>query len=234
MEFVPPLQSACLIKRYKRFLADVRTATGDVLTLHCANTGAMTGCATPGDTVWYSASLSATRRYPHSWELSQTAQGDLVCVNTLRANSLVYEALIANRLSALANYQIIRREVKSPGANSRFDFLLTGDGLADCYLEVKSMTLAHGQQGYFPDAVTERGQKHLRELMQVAARGQRAVLLFAVLHPAITCVAAAAHIDPCYADLLAQAQDCGVQVLAYKADISLQQMRLSRQLPLAG
>ena len=112
MHFSPPLKSARLIARYKRFLADVETPEGEVLTIHCANTGAMTGCATPGDTVWYSTSDSLTRKYPHSWELTETQQGHWICVNTLRANQLVAEALDQHQLPSLAGYSHRQAEVK--------------------------------------------------------------------------------------------------------------------------
>ena len=206
MHFSPPLKPARLISRYKRFLADVMTPDGEVLTIHCANTGAMTGCATPGDRVWYSTSDSLTRKYPHSWELTETQQGHWICVNTLRANQLVAEALDQNRLPTLAGYSHRQAEVKYGSEKSRIDFLLKADLQPNCYIEVKSVTLLHEGKGYFPDAVTIRGQKHLRELATVAAEGHRAVLLFAVLHSGIEDVSPARHIDAAYAEQLAQAQ----------------------------
>lgn len=220
MEFTPGLQSARLVKRYKRFLADIVTPKGEALTIHCANTGAMTGCATPGDTVWYSTSASLTRKYPHSWELTQTQQGHWICVNTLRANGLVREALAADRIPELSGYDKIVPEVKYGSENSRIDFLLQADNRSNCYIEVKSVTLLQQGKGYFPDAVTERGQKHLRELMQIAQSGHRAVLFFAVLHSGIEDVSPARHIDVRYAELLAQAQQSGVELLCYKAQLS--------------
>lgn len=220
MLFSPPLKPARLIARYKRFLADVVTPEGETLTLHCANTGAMTGCATPGDTVWYSTSSSLTRKYPHSWELTETQQGHWICVNTLRANQLVREALALGSLPALAGYETCQAEVKYGAENSRIDFLLQAADRRNCYIEVKSVTLLHQGKGYFPDAVTVRGQKHLRELSAVAAAGHRAVLLFAVLHSGIEDVTPARHIDARYADQLVQAQQNGVEVLAYRADLS--------------
>ena len=226
MHFSPPLKSARLIARYKRFLADVETPEGEVLTIHCANTGAMTGCATPGDTVWYSTSDSLTRKYPHSWELTETQLGHWICVNTLRANQLVAEALDQDRLPSLAGYSHRQAEVKYGSEKSRIDFLLKAEGRRNCYIEVKSVTLLHEGKGYFPDAVTIRGQKHLRELATVAAEGHRAVLLFAVLHSGIEDVSPARHIDAAYAEQLAQAQREGVEVLAYQADLSAEGMFL--------
>ncbi|WP_192459200.1 DNA/RNA nuclease SfsA [Musicola keenii] len=220
MEFSPRLQAATLIKRYKRFLADVITPAGDTLTLHCPNTGAMTGCATPGDTVWYSTSDNPKRKYPHTWELTETAQGDWICVNTLRANVLVQEMLRARLIPTLADYTELRTEVRYGEENSRIDVLLQAPGRIDCYIEVKSVTLLQHGCGYFPDAVTLRGQKHLRELQQVVIQGKRAVLLFAVLHSGIRSVAPAQYIDRHYAELLLQSQQRGVEILCYGTHLS--------------
>lgn len=232
MLFSPPLQRATLIQRYKRFLADVITPDGTALTLHCPNTGAMTGCATPGDTVWYSTSENTKRKYPHTWELTETQSGAFICVNTLWANRLTKEAIQANRLPALAGYNILKSEVKYGAERSRIDFMLQADFRPDCYIEVKSVTLAEKENGYFPDAITERGQKHLRELMGVAAAGHRAVVLFAVLHSAITRFSPARHIDIKYAQLLSEAQNKGVEVLAYKAELSATKMELNEPVPI--
>ena len=213
MQFSPPLQPATLIQRYKRFLADVVTPEGETLTLHCPNTGAMTGCATPGDTVWYSTSDNSKRKYAHTWELTQTQQGAIICVNTLRANMLVKEAIIESRLPPLSGYSSLKSEVKYGSELSRIDFMLQAEGSRNCYIEVKSVTLAEKEQGYFPDAVTLRGQKHLRELMGVAATGDRAVMLFVILHSAIERFSPAHHIDAKYAQLLKEAQRQGVEIL---------------------
>lgn len=226
MKFSPALQPARLIKRYKRFLADVRLADGQEMTLHCANTGAMTGCATPGDTVWYSTSDSQTRKYPHSWELTENTDGHWICVNTLRANTLVQEALNHGVIRELSDYHSLRAEVKYGEENSRIDFLLTEPGLPDCYVEVKSVTLLQEGQGFFPDAVTLRGQKHLRELMAIAASGQRAVLFFAVLHSGIEQINVARHIDRQYAALLDQARLAGVEIIVYKASLSATEIKI--------
>ncbi|WP_369310246.1 DNA/RNA nuclease SfsA [Providencia rettgeri] len=230
MEFTPPLRPATLIKRYKRFLADVTLPNGEEITIHCANTGAMTGCAIPGDTVWYSTSDNAKRKYPHSWELTQTAQGHFICINTLRANQLVAEALAEKRIPELSEYREIKPEMKYGTENSRIDFFLSNAGLPDCFVEVKSVTLLENDSGYFPDAVTLRGQKHLRELMHIAKEGKRAILLFVALHTGIHVASAAAHIDNKYALLLEEARKSGVEVLCYQADITVQQMSLSKQI----
>jgi sugar fermentation stimulation protein A len=231
MQFTPALQPATLVQRYKRFLADVVTPEGVALTLHCPNTGAMTGCATPGDTVWYSTSHNIKRKYPHTWEITQTAGGEYICVNTLRANQLVKEAISLDLIPELRGYNSLKTEVKYGAENSRIDFLLQAEDQPECYIEVKSVTLADRDNGYFPDAVTLRGQKHLRELNSVAAEGKRAVLFFAVLHSAIGKFSPARHIDPKYAQLLNEAQKQGVEVLAYKAELSADNITLRSALP---
>ncbi|ENY5363866.1 DNA/RNA nuclease SfsA [Raoultella ornithinolytica] len=228
MQFNPPLQSAILIKRYKRFLADVVTPDGRELTLHCPNTGAMTGCATPGDTVWYSTSDNPKRKYAHTWELTQTQRGAIICVNTLRANILAKEAILAGNIVELSGYNRLKSEVKYGEEKSRIDIMLQAEERQNCYIEVKSVTLAENDSGYFPDAVTERGQKHLRELMSVAAAGDRAVILFAVLHSAIDRFSPAHHIDARYAQLLIEAQTKGVEILVYKAELSTEMMTLNK------
>ena len=233
MQFSPPLQAATLIKRYKRFLADVLTPDGEILTLHCPNTGAMTGCATPGDTVWYSTSSNLKRKYPHTWELTRTQQGAWICVNTQQANALVKEALLAETLPPFVGYSTLKSEVKYGAEGSRVDVMLQAEDRRNCYIEVKSVTLAESESGYFPDAVTVRGQKHLRELMSVAASGDRAVILFAVLHSAITRFSPARHIDETYAQLLSEAQMSGVEIWAYKAELSADNMTLKEPLPVS-
>ncbi|AOW77463.1 sugar fermentation stimulation protein SfsA [Colwellia sp. PAMC 20917] len=233
------LKKAILIKRYKRFLADIILEDGTETTLHVANTGAMTGCATEKDTVWYSTSDNKKRKYPYSWEITQTHNDHFICVNTLRANQLVEEALTNRTINELHNYKTLRREVKYGDENSKIDFLLTDKNDVLTYIEVKSVTLLSdssiSKQGYFPDAVTLRGQKHLRELMQMKQQGHRAILLFAVLHSGIESVMAAQHIDAKYAELLSQAKEQGVEVIAYKVsfkeDINNIQMSLVDSLP---
>nr|WP_113865890.1 DNA/RNA nuclease SfsA [Brenneria salicis]NMN90800.1 sugar fermentation stimulation protein A [Brenneria salicis ATCC 15712 = DSM 30166]RBP63522.1 sugar fermentation stimulation protein A [Brenneria salicis ATCC 15712 = DSM 30166]RLM30949.1 sugar fermentation stimulation protein SfsA [Brenneria salicis ATCC 15712 = DSM 30166] len=232
MQFTPRLQPARLIKRYKRFLADVVTPQGETFTLHCANTGAMTGCATPGDTVWYSTSANPKRKYPHSWELTQTQHNDWICVNTVRANTLLHEALAENRIAELTGYTTVKNEVKYGAENSRIDLLLQAEDKINCYIEVKSVTLLQHGRGYFPDAVTLRGQKHLRELQQIVTHGERAVLFFAVLHSGIAQVSPARHIDPRYAELLMAAQQQGVEILCYASTLSPDGIRITHKLPL--
>lgn len=215
------VQPAKLIKRYKRFLADIKLNDAEETTIHCANTGAMKGCAEPDDTVWYSTSSNTKRKYPFSWEITQSQNNHFICVNTLRANQLIEEALHQGVIQELSGFSDLKREVKYGNENSRVDFLATYNHAPDAYIEVKSVTLLDNGHGYFPDAVTTRGQKHLRELMDMVAQGHRAVLLFAVLHNGINDISAASHIDPTYAQLLKEARLSGVEIIAYKADFSL-------------
>ena len=244
MKFSPPLAEAQLVKRYKRFLADVALFddASSVMTLHCPNTGAMTGCAEAGFTVAYSLSDNPKRKYPGTWELACNQQGQWIVVNTQRANQVVAEALADARIEALAGYVDHRAEVKYGEQNSRIDFLLDQhvDGRPACYVEVKSVTLQQAAmdgepcvpgRGLFPDAVTQRGQKHLDELMVCAQEGKRAVLLFCVMHTGITSVAPAQHIDPVYTQKLLQARAAGVEILAYGCDVSLQGVTLTDPLP---
>jgi sugar fermentation stimulation protein A len=229
------LQPAKLIKRYKRFLADITLSDDKETTIHCANTGAMTGCAETNDTVWYSTSDNPKRKYPFSWEVTQTQAKHFICVNTLRANQLVEEALNQGILSELTGFSLLQREVKYGDENSRIDFLATYSDAPSAYIEVKSVTLLEENQGYFPDAVTTRGQKHLRELMQMKAQGHRAILLFAVLHSGINDITVASHVDPTYAQLLDEAMLAGVEIIAYKADFQLNSgeldLNLSKKIP---
>ena len=234
------VKPAILIKRYKRFLADIKLTENESTTIHVANTGAMTGCARPEDTVWYSTSDNPKRKYPFSWELTQTKSNHFICVNTIRANQLAEEAILNGTITELQGFTQLQREVKYGEENSRIDILLNftneDDSLpqntSKAYVEVKSVTLLEGNQGYFPDAVTIRGQKHLRELMSIVQNGDRAILLFTILHTGINNVKAAKHIDKAYADLLQQAIECGVEVLVYKANINPDSIELTKRINL--
>ena len=230
MQFSPPLQTATLIKRYKRFLADVTLADGRDITVHVANTGAMTNCGEPGDTLWLSYSDNSKRKYAYSWEYTQTQTGEFICVNTQRANQIVKQALAAQKIAELASYNEITAEVKYGSENSKIDFLLSSPILPDCYVEVKSVTLLAQQRGWFPDTQTLRGQKHLRELIEIKQTGARAVLLFAVMHSGIKQVSAAKHIDPIYNQLMIEAEQAGVEILVYGATLSPTELCLNKKL----
>ncbi len=238
MRWSSPLKSGTLIKRYKRFMADVvPESASEQITLHCPNTGSMKNCMGEGWRVWYSDSGNPKRKYPCTWELSETPGGDLICVNTAQANRIVKEALAQNIISELAVYGTVKPEVKYGAENSRIDFLLTEAGLPNCYVEVKSATLldeSFGKgQGFFPDAVTERGRRHLRELQQMVAEGHRAILLFCVNHTGIDQIDVADHIDPAYGRVLREALQAGVEVLAYKSLINTETIQLWQPVPVA-
>lgn len=229
MKFSQPLQKARLIKRYKRFLVDLETPQHS-FTVHCANTGKMTGCADPGFDAFYSTSDNTKRKYPHSLELTQNTLGHMICVNTAIANKIAIEAIQENQIAELAGYASLNSEVKYGTENSRIDILLTDEQKPDCYIEVKSVTLLEDEQGYFPDTQTTRGQKHLRELMAVKQQGQRAVLLFAVMHTGIHSVMPAKHLDPIYTELLKQAHEAGVEIIAYNSAINIEEISINKKL----
>ena len=230
MKFPTSLSRGKLIKRYKRFLADVELDDGEQVTIHCPNTGSMRNCAEPGYGVWFSKSDNLKRKYPFTWELAETEQGHFIGINTNNANKLVKEALESERIKELAGYANLASEVRYGDENSRIDFLLTGPNLPDCYVEVKSVTLLENGHGYFPDAVSTRGQKHLRELSLMARSGSRAVLLFCVQHTGIASVSPAKEIDPDYAEAIREALSSGVEVLVYGSEISAQAIELKQRL----
>lgn len=218
-----------LLRRYKRFLADVELPGGEVITAHCPNTGAMTGCAEPGFRVWLSVSESKTRKYPHTWELVETNHG-MACVHSARANKVVQEAFARGLVPGFEAFPEIRTEVKY-GQGSRADLLLEGP-TGRVFVEVKSVTLCdEAGQGLFPDAVSVRGRKHLEELAAVRDKSTRALLFFCAMHEGVRRVSAAGQIDPKYRDTLAEAMAQGVEVLAWGAKVSPQGVRLARPLP---
>jgi sugar fermentation stimulation protein A len=218
MRFDPPLSAGRLKRRYKRFLADVEIA-GRIETVHCPNPGSMLGLAEPGSPVWLSAGANPERKYRFSWELVE-AGGSLVGINTGFANGLVAEALGLGRLKPLTGYDAVRREV-AYGEGSRIDFLLENPDRPPCYLEVKSVTLSRQPPlAEFPDCITARGSRHLRELAVQAGRGARAVMLFLVQRADCRRVEVAQDIDPAYGRALDAARRGGVEVLAYACDLS--------------
>ncbi len=218
-----------LIKRYKRFLADVELSDGSQVTVHCPNTGAMTGCAEPGSRVWLSLSASKTRKYPHTWELVETSQG-MACIHSARANKVVRAAFETGLIPGFSDYPVIRSEVKY-GNNSRADLLLEGES-GRVFVEVKSVTLCAAEgQGLFPDAVSERGRKHLQELAAECGGTTRALMFYCGFHSGITRVSAAGDIDPRYRDALVEAMQQCVEVLAWGADVAPAGVVLARPLP---
>lgn len=231
--FEPPLVEGRLERRYKRFLADVRLANGELVTAHCPNTGSMLGCDAPGSRVWLSRSEDPRRKLAWTWELVETGPGVVVGIHTGRSNRLVEEAIAAGVVAELAGYPRVRREVRYGHERSRIDLLLEGHpARRECYVEVKNVTAAvHAGVALFPDAVTVRGAKHLRELAAVAAGGARAVLLFCVQRGDVAEVRPADAIDPEYGRTLRQVLAQGVEALAYGATPDPGGIRLSRRLP---
>lgn len=232
MKFKPPFEQGTLLRRYKRFLADVELPGGELLTVHCPNTGSMKNCVVPGTPCWFSRSDNPKRKLPGTLEITTTPLGWLAGVNTGRANHLVREALTEGVISELAGYRNIRSEVRYGEENSRIDFLLQGDDRPDCYVEVKNVTLEVGDGLLtFPDAVTARGTKHLRELSTMVRAGHRAILLYCVQHSGATRAGPADDIDPVYGATLREALAAGVEVLAYGCKVTAQEITLERRLP---
>ncbi|MYE82146.1 MAG: DNA/RNA nuclease SfsA [Gammaproteobacteria bacterium] len=232
MRFLPPLESGVLLRRYKRFLADVEVAGRGVVTMHCANTGAMLGCDTPGSPAWFSTSGNPKRKYPQSLELVEVRDGGrvcTVCVNTARPNAIVEEALAAGRIAELRQGPA-RREVPIPGEAGRFDFALGGE--APTFVEVKSVTLCRDGVGAFPDAVSERARRHVEALARCVARGSRSVLLFCAPHTGIRRVTVADDIDPRYGEAVREAVAAGVEVLAYGCVVTPGEVAIEGPLPL--
>lgn len=231
MRFSPELEQGRLIIRYKRFLADIETDSGELLTIHCPNTGSMLNCMMPGGRVWFSRSSDPKRKLPGTWEISETPQGRFACINTGRANTLVEEALRAGVISELNGFTALKREVAYGQEKSRVDFRL-GYPDGHVYLEVKSVTLGFDESAVaaFPDAVTQRGARHLRELAALAREGVRSVLLYCVNLTGIESVRPAQEIDPAYALALKDAMDAGVEVLAYGVHLDPQEVRIDRRL----
>ncbi len=232
MKFPDPLIRATLIKRYKRFLSDHRLADGATVTAHCANPGAMLGLVTPGAETWLSPARNAKRKLRYSWEMVRVAPGrrGLVGINTSLPNGIVAEAIAAGQVAELDGYAGIRREVRY-GENSRIDLLLEKDGAPPCHVEVKNVHLRR-QAGVaeFPDSVTARGTKHLRELAAVAAAGGRAVMFYLVQRADCQSFVLAGDLDPDYAAAFEEAGTSGVEALCYDCRLSTREIRLARRL----
>jgi sugar fermentation stimulation protein A len=204
-----------------------------LLTIHCPNTGSMLNCMAEGARVWFSRSNDPKRKLPGTWEIGETPQGRLACINTARANSLIEEALRAGVIGELNGFIGLKREVAYGMENSRIDFRLDYPDRSSAWVEVKSVTLGFGGTNVaaFPDAVTLRGAKHLRELACLAREGVRAVQLYCVNLSGIEAVRPAQEIDPVYAAALREAVAAGVEVLAYGATLTPEQMWIDRPLP---
>lgn len=224
MRFHNPLQPARLQQRYKRFLADVDFPDTAVapLTIHCPNTGAMTGCAEPGMRVWLSDSANPKRKYRYTWELAETDASDMICVNTQRANIVAGEALQANLITDIGPLRELKAEVAYGYDKRRIDWFGLDPQDRETYIEVKSVTLADDEQGFFPDTVSVRARQHLLSLIDMVNDGHRGIVLYVVLHTGIRKVSAAGHIDPVYAETCALAAAAGVEFYALGCSITPQ------------
>jgi len=235
MQFPEPLKTGRLIKRYKRFLADVKLDSGEEITAHCANPGSMMGLAEPGSKVWLLQNDNPKRKLKYSWELLEVDLGMgpiLVGINTSHPNALVAEAISSRTISELSGYPALRREVKY-GVNSRIDILLENNDLSRCYVEIKNVHLMRKSGlAEFPDSVTSRGKKHLVELSNMVAEGHRAVMVYLVQRGDAEEFSLARDIDVAYGEAFDAATEAGVEALAYNCEITPQAINVSRRIPI--
>ncbi len=226
---LPPLIRATLIRRYKRFLADVTLENGETITVHCPNSGSMRGCADPGSIVWLSLSDNQQRKYPYTWELLELEQ-TMVGINTMVPNKLVRAAIEENSIRELGGYDRIQSEVKTSD-HTRLDLVLEARQKKSCYVEIKNCTLVENGVAMFPDAVTIRGQKHLEELSDLVADGHRGVIFFLIQRSDARVFKPAAMIDAVYAQRLRQAADAGVEIVTRDTQIDTRRIALGRSVP---
>lgn len=231
MKFETALIKGKLIKRYKRFLADVELENGEVVVAHCANSGSMLSVKEAGSTVWLSPSNNPKRKLKFTWEIIEV-DGFNVGINTGHPNKIVEEAILAGQIEELKGYGSLRREVKY-GQNSRIDVLLEDDDKPKCYVEVKNVTLRRGDNADFPDAVTSRGAKHLRELGDMVEEGHRAVMFYLVQRGDCSVMDIARDIDPTYDEELKNALKRGVEVICYQCDVGTDEIKVTTPVPVA-
>jgi sugar fermentation stimulation protein A len=225
----PELIPGILIKRYKRFLADVKLKSGRVITAHCPNTGSMKGCSEPGRPVYVSYHDNPKRKLQYTWELIDMPTS-LVGVNTLVPNRLVFESIKAGVVPPLSGYERVEREVKI-SAHTRIDLVLTDANRKRCYVEIKNCTLVDDGVALFPDAVTSRGRKHINELQYLVDSGSRCVMFYFIQRMDARIFRPADFIDPDYGITLREANGCGVEILVYDVSIDLSGIKLNRKLP---
>lgn len=230
MQFAKPLLKGKLIKRYKRFLADVELHDGEVTTVHCANSGGLYGVTSAGLTVWLSESDNPARKLKYTWEMVEV-DGTIVGVNTSWPNTLVEEAIQQQVITELRDYTYLKREVKY-GKNSRLDMLLQDPVRGDCYVEIKNVHMRREPfLAEFPDGVTERGTKHLSEMMSVVQEGKRAVMLYIIQRQDCQKLKFAADIDPVYAQTALKVKEQGVEFYAYCCDVNPMGIMITSALP---
>ena len=225
----PPLIPGILVKRYKRFLADVKLNDGKIVTAHCPNTGSMTGCCESGRPVYLSLHDNPKRKFKFTWELIEMPTS-LVGVNTLIPNRLVSESIKADAVPELTGSEMVAREVKI-GAHSRIDLALTARNRNPCYVEIKNCTLVENHVASFPDAVTSRGLKHIIELQAMMDTGCRCVMFYFIQRMDAAVFKPADHIDPKYGGGLRSAVKSGLEILAYDVAIDLNGIKLNRKIP---
>lgn len=233
MKFEHELFHGTLIKRYKRFLADVTLDSGEVVTAHCANSGSMLSLKDEGNEVWLSPATNPKAKLSYKWEIVKVGDA-MVGINTSHPNKLVEEAILDGTITELQGYENLRREMKY-GENSRIDIFLSGhkDGKPDCYVEVKSVTLSREKGlGEFPDAVTSRGTKHLNELSNMVDEGARSVMLYLAQRNDIKTFKIASDIDPTYADALKLAKGNGVEAYCYLSNVTPQGIEVDHSIPI--
>ncbi|MGL1930518.1 MAG: DNA/RNA nuclease SfsA [Desulfotalea sp.] len=228
MDFSTTLIKGKLIKRYKRFLADINMSDGTVLTVHCPNTGTMKTCSTPGSDVLLSTSDNPKRKYPNTLEMIY--EGTWVGVNTSKANAIVAEGILAGKVSEFPGTTEIKREV-TVSKGSRLDLLVYHDGI-QTYVEIKNCSMADNGIAMFPDAVTARGTKHLQELVKLKEKGENAAIFFLIQREDVSKFRPAVHIDPVYAENLKIAEKAGVLILAYQAEVTPESIQIKRPLPI--
>ena len=229
MRFEEVLVPATLVRRYKRFLADVELENGEIVTAHCANSGSMMGLAVPGSRVWLSPNRNPKAKLAWRWEMEECEGGGLVGINTSHPNRIVEEAIRAGQIAELTGYDSLRREVPY-GKNSRIDILLEGEK-GTCYVEVKNVTLRREGRAEFPDAVTARGAKHLDEMSEQVAQGHRAGMLYLIPRGDCEVFSVAGDIDRAYAAALARARAAGVEAYAYACAMSPEEIFIKCPVP---
>ena len=236
MKFHAPLIKGQLIKRYKRFMADVTLANGDVVTAHCANSGSMISVDEPGAEVWLSPAKNPDRKLKFTWEMIQIKRS-LVGINTQHPNTLVAEAIVAGKVPSLTGFDNLRREVKY-GNNSRIDVLLEMADGRNCYVEVKNVTmrrdLTKGAPVEFPDGITARGTKHLAELSDMVKEGHRAVMFYLLQRGDADSMAIARDIDPTYGEALDKARKSGVEVIAFNCKLTPKEINVAKSVEFLG
>jgi sugar fermentation stimulation protein A len=230
MRWPRPLIPGRLVRRYKRFLADVVLDRGGEITVHCPNPGRMLGLDAPGSRVWVSAASNPRRALPFTLELVQANDG-LVGINTMHPNRLVEEAIAAGQIAELQGYEVVRREVRYD-ERCRIDLLLHGNGRPDCFVEVKNVHLKRSGGAEFPDAVTARGAKHLMALSRQVAAGSRALVVYVVQRTDCADFRVARDIDPVYAAGFSAALASGVEAVCYGCKVSLEGVSLAAPLPI--